>query len=114
MKRIDCLSTQFVFLFLCGIASNAHGGSLPFHVTATGGFTMSTLRNVPDPFDTFDSMKSLTGGVGANWTIAKAIEIQPEILYTQKGISLGKSDLGDHYGDQAHSSAWTIGLGFRY
>jgi hypothetical protein len=59
-------------------------------LSAEGGLTISKLRNMSDPFGILESMKSFSAGIGVGWPMGGSLEIRPEALYVEKGISYGK------------------------
>jgi hypothetical protein len=67
----------------------------PFCLTVTGGLTISKYRDVTVTFTEFEQMKGTSLGIGAAWQIAHALEIEPEALYIEKGISYGESPIID-------------------
>jgi len=81
------------------VSAPALAGDRPFRITATGGLTISKLRNVSDPFDVLKSVKGIDAGVGMAWPLAGSLEVQPEVRYIQKGISFGESEGSDQNGN---------------
>jgi hypothetical protein len=71
----------------------------PFHLSVSGGMTISKYRDMTATWTNFEAMKGTSLGVGAAWRIASALEIQPEALYLEKGISLGERQQRDEFGD---------------
>jgi len=98
MKPLHSQSIALALLAVLSTCGPVLAGGRPFHVTAMGGLAISKLRNVDYPFGAFQSVKGPGAGVGLAWPLAASLEVQPEVLYMQKGISLGESEGVDESG----------------
>jgi Outer membrane protein beta-barrel domain len=99
---MKALHLRTIALALLGTLSACAPGvseARPFHITAMGGLTISKLRNLSDPYDIFESLKGFSAGVGLGWPLSGSLEIQPEVLYIQKGVSFGESEGADDSGN---------------
>jgi outer membrane protein with beta-barrel domain len=78
-----------------GTTSPAHAAEPPFHITALGGMSVAKFRDAPD---VLQSLKGLSAGIGLGWSIGPSLEFQPQLLYVEKGVSYGESELTDFAG----------------
>jgi outer membrane protein with beta-barrel domain len=83
-------------LWMAGAASAA---AAPLHITVLGGMSVSKLRDTPDPIGIYESLKGLSAGVGLAWALGPNLELQPQLLYVEKGVSLGEATETDNAGN---------------
>jgi len=101
MKPLHSQSIALALLAILSTCGPVLAGGRPFHVTAMGGLAISKLRNVDFPYAALQSVKGFGAGIGLAWPLAASLEVQPEVLYMQKGISFGESEAVDESGSVA-------------
>ena len=99
MKPHPICSITLALLATQSMCCPVFAGARPSHVTVMGGLVISKLRNVNDPTGSLRAMKGFGAGVGLAWPLAASLEVQPEVLYIEKGISFGKSEGRDESGN---------------
>lgn len=96
-QRARRLTTALLSSLLLAASGAVHARS--FGVTVQGGYVNANFRNVPDPFGTISSLNSFTAGIGVGWPIGHSLEISTGAMYVEKGISYGKVEATDPFGN---------------
>jgi len=93
-RTIARLRTAPLALTLLGLllgSAPALASEPPFHITVLGGMSIANLRDAPDPQNVLQSLKGKSAGIGLGWSIGGPWELQPQLLYVEKGVSFGES-----------------------
>lgn len=77
-----CLLGIAVALMLC--FGNANAGVMTFGAKA--GVVLSNVSNIPDEWVDTSFKTGFTGGIFLNFALAENFSLQPELLYSQKGV----------------------------
>ena len=79
LKPLPPLAASVLLAALC--TPQALAGSGPFHLIATGGLVIANGGGQTQ------SLKNLTGGIGVSCSVNRVLEVEPQVIYIEKGFS---------------------------